>query len=68
MESESEEKIVVDFKKFKGHHRKFPWALVIRVFVAAICIAIIFFLVEYLDDWQKNQPDDEPEIEIEFEP
>lgn len=68
MESEPEEKIVVDFKKFKGHHRKFPWALVIRVLVAAVCIGIIFFLVEYLDDWRKNQPTDQPEIEIEFEP
>ncbi|MDG1914186.1 MAG: hypothetical protein P8I55_06310 [Crocinitomix sp.] len=67
METESEEKITVDFKKFKGHHRKFPWALIIRVFVALVSIAIIFFLVQYLDDVRKKQQEEKPEFEIEYE-
>jgi hypothetical protein len=67
METETEEKITVDFKKFKGHHRKFPWALVIRVFVALVSIAIIFFLVQYLDDVRKAQQEEKPEFEIEYE-
>ena len=67
METESEEKITVDFKKFKGHHRKFPWALIIRVFVALVSIAMIFFLVQYLDDVRKKQQEEKPEFEIEYE-
>ncbi len=67
METESEEKTTVDFKKFKGHHRKFPWALIIRVFVALVSIAIIFFLVQYLDDVRKKQQEEKPEFEIEYE-
>jgi hypothetical protein len=67
MESEAEEKIVVDFKKFKGHHRKFPWALVIRMIVALISIAIIFFLVQFLDERMKAKPVKEPEFKIEIE-
>jgi hypothetical protein len=70
MDLESEENITVDFKKFKGHHRKFPWALLIRIFVAIISIAIIFFLVQYLDEVRQRQAIDNSgqEIEIEFEP
>ncbi|NOQ74512.1 MAG: hypothetical protein GQ574_21050 [Crocinitomix sp.] len=67
MESESDEKIVVDFKKFKGHHRKFPWTLIIRVIVALVSIAIIFFLVQFLDERLKEQPTEKRDIEIEVE-
>lgn len=67
MESESEEKIVVDFKKFKGHHRKFPWALFIRIIVALVSIAIIFFLVQFLDERLEAEPVNKPDLEIEVE-
>ena len=67
METESEEKIEVDFKKFKGHHRKFPWGLIIRIIVAGISIAIIFFLVQFLDETRKNRLEETPQIEIEYE-
>lgn len=67
MNTELEEKITVDFKKFKAHHRKFPWPLVIRVFVALVSIAIVFFLVDYLDDVQKSQLEEKPAFEIEYE-
>jgi hypothetical protein len=67
MLSEEQEKIVVDFKKFKGHHRKFPRALVIRIIVALISIAIIFFLVQFLDERMKAESVKEPEFQIEIE-
>ena len=67
MQTDEEEKITVDFKKFKGHHRKFPWPLVIRIVVAAVCIGIIFYLVEYLDAVRKSKIEEKPAFEIEYE-
>lgn len=67
--SEFDENIKVDLKKFKGHYRKFPWALIIRVIVACISIGIIFVMVKSVAELkEKKQKDKErDEIQIEYQ-
>lgn len=66
---ENEEELKVDLKKFKGHHRKFPWALIIRIIVAIVSVGIIVVLLQFLGEVKARQEKEETldtEIEIEF--
>ena len=52
--SELEEEMKLDLKRYKGHHRKFPWALIIRIVVALVTIGILLLLFESLSDLKVN--------------
>ncbi len=61
----------IDLKQFKGHQRRFPWTMIIRVFVAFATIAMIWFLMEWTKEIAENRKIREVEddaIEIEYQP
>lgn len=62
--------IKVDLKKFKGHHRKFPWSLIIRIFVVCVSVGMIFLLVRWTEEIKANRAikQNDKEIEIEYNP
>ena len=69
---EFEDDVKVDLKKYKGHFRKFPWALIVRAIVALISIWIIFMLVKSVEERksvsEKATEETDTEIEIEIQP
>lgn len=71
---EEEKNKNVDLKQFKGHHRRFPWALLIRIFVASATIFMIWLLMEWTKEMKANRnqnnedQDRNREIEIEYNP
>lgn len=60
----------VDLKQFKGHHRRFPWAMLVRVFIAFATIAMIWYFMEWTKEIQYPRAirQDDHEIEIEYQP
>ena len=59
----------IDLKQFKGHHRRFPWTMIIRVFVAFATIAMIWFLMEWtkeIAEIRKIREVEDDAIEIEY--
>lgn len=68
MESSEDKKI--DLKQFKGHYRRFPWIMIIRVFVAFATIAMIWFLMEWTKEIAEKRtiPAVDDAIEIEYQP
>ena len=69
MEHEISENNSVNLKKYKVHYRKFPWALIIRIIVAFVSIAIIVVMLDYIDERRKNKqiPATEQDFELEID-
>lgn len=65
MESSKDKKI--DLKQFKGHHRRFPWTMIIRVFVAFATLAMIWFLMEWTKEIAEKRTIQEVDDSIEIE-
>lgn len=65
--SEPEEEIKLNLKRYKGHHRKFPWSLVIRIVTAFVALGIIIVLLKSLADLKAKEPDNEEEGEFTIE-
>lgn len=65
---EPEEDIKIDLKQFKGHHRKFPWALIFRVLFAAVSVGIIFFMVRFVSEIKSRNALNKDEIQLEWQP
>jgi len=55
--SEPEEKIKLNLRRYKGHHRKFPWSLVIRIVTAFVALGIIIVLLKSLTDLKAKEAD-----------
>lgn len=45
----------VNLKQYKGHHRRFPWTLLIRMIVAFATIAMIWYLMEWTKELNQNR-------------
>jgi len=60
----------VNLKQFKGHHRRFPWAMLVRVFFVFASVAMVWYLMEWTKELAEKraiqQKDDS--IEIEYKP
>lgn len=61
----------INLKQYRNHVRKFPWALVIRIFTITIAIGIIYYTVTILNENQnkiiQSADDADNELEIEIE-
>lgn len=60
----------VNLKQFKGHHRRFPWAMLVRVLVACASIGMIWFLMDWTKELSDKNAVEEKDysIEIEYNP
>jgi hypothetical protein len=64
METEDIEKI--NLSKFKGHHRKFPWGLVIRIILVAVGFIVVTILLNQLSE-KYDQPERNNQKDLELE-
>ncbi|MCC7453414.1 MAG: hypothetical protein IT222_04545 [Crocinitomix sp.] len=64
METEDIEKI--NLTQFKGHHRKFPWGLVIRIILVGVGFIVITILLNQLSE-KYDQPTKKTDKDIELE-
>ncbi len=64
METEDIDKI--NLTQFKGHHRKFPWGLVIRIILLAVGFIVVSILLNQLSE-KFDQPDRNNQNEVEIE-
>ncbi len=60
----------VNLKQFKGHQRRFPWAMFVRVFVAFATITMIWYLMKWTKELADKRAGEEKDhsIEIEYNP
>lgn len=63
---ETEDDINVNLKQFKGHYRKFPWTLLLKVIIVAGFIAMIFYVTGALKEIKTKQGNENPALEIEI--
>lgn len=64
METEDIEKI--NLTQFKGHHRKFPWGLVIRIILVAVGFIVVTILLNQLSE-KYDQPNKKTDKDVELE-
>lgn len=64
METEDIDKI--NLTQFKGHHRKFPWGLVIRIILVAVGFIVVTILLNQLSE-KYDQPIKNIEKDVELE-
>lgn len=64
---DSEEEKQVDLKKFKGHHRKFPWTLLLKIIIVSGFIAMIFYVTGAIEESKSKRIEKKPDLEIEIE-
>lgn len=63
---ESKDDKNVNLKQFKGHHRKFPWRLLLKVIFMVGFLTFFILLTNRLVEAKSKVVDEENEIEIEF--
>jgi len=61
-----EEEIEINFKKFKTHHRKFPWAFLFRIIMLIVSVVLIYFVLKLVKEKTENRTKKDFEIEIEI--
>jgi hypothetical protein len=60
----SKEEAKIDLKRFKRHERKFPWALIRKILIAAVLLGLVYYLNTVLKNRKEETPE-EFEIEVE---
>ncbi len=64
---ENDEPVKVNLRQYKGHFRKFPWALLVRIMVIIASLAVIFFLMKTVTDLQEKKQGIKKDLELEIE-
>ena len=44
----------LDLKRFKRHHKKFPWGLIRKIFITITLIGILLYLNNVLSEKREN--------------
>lgn len=65
---EQKENLKINLKQFKGHYRKFPWALIFRIFFALLSIGLIFFMIRFVSEIKSKNPENKDEIQLDLHP